>query len=44
MFTIFGGVRYIFGEKLSVFLKFQCYDPTRAQTSVSLSKKRQFFG
>jgi hypothetical protein len=33
----------IFGEKIGVFLKNQCYDQFFSQTSSSLSKKRQYF-
>jgi hypothetical protein len=33
----------ISGEKIGVFHKNQCYDQIIAKTSISLSKKRQFF-
>jgi hypothetical protein len=33
----------IFGEKIVVFLKNQCYDQSLAKTGCSLSKKRQHF-
>jgi hypothetical protein len=33
----------IFGENIGVFLKNQCYDRIFEKTSISLSKKRQFF-
>jgi hypothetical protein len=33
----------IFGEKMGVFLKNQCYDQNFAQFSFVLSQKRQFF-
>jgi hypothetical protein len=33
----------IFGEKIGVFLKNQCYDKKFAQFSIVFSQKRQFF-
>jgi hypothetical protein len=33
----------IFGEKIGVFLKYQCYDQFFSKCSFVLSKKRQFF-
>jgi hypothetical protein len=33
----------IFGEKISVFLKYQCYDQLFSKFSFVLSQKRQFF-
>jgi hypothetical protein len=33
----------IFGEKIVVFLKNQCYDPLFAEFSSVLRQKRQFF-
>jgi hypothetical protein len=33
----------IFGEKIGVFLKYQCYDQLFSKFSFVLSQKRQFF-
>jgi hypothetical protein len=33
----------IFGEKIDVFLKNQCYDPILTKSRSSLGKKRQYF-
>jgi hypothetical protein len=43
MITNFLRFGAIFGEKIGVFLKNQCYDKILAKASRSLSKKRQYF-
>jgi hypothetical protein len=43
MITIFCDFLVIFGKKIGVFLKNQCYDQIFALFSLVLSTKRQFF-
>jgi hypothetical protein len=43
MITIFCDFPPIFGEKIGVYLKYQCYDQLFSKISFVWSQKRQFF-